>query len=208
MNEHAASNDGAATDGQAESAGDVSKTNVTNEVHVAGADPSGPVVASGPGDTFVVTDAAAEPLSVEGLLDDLDRVTAERDAYLDDMRRVAADFANFRRQTEKRNVDLVEQANARLVENLLPTLDACEAALRHGAKDVEPVLVALLGTLEREGLLRLAPEGQAFDPAAHEAVMHEPADDPNEGPVVTEVLRTGYSLNGRIVRPALVKVRG
>ncbi len=197
MNEHATSNGDAAPNGQAESADDV------REPRVVGAD------ASGSDDGFVVTDPAAEPLSVEGLLDDLDRVTAERDAYLDDMRRVAADFANFRRQTEKRNVDLVEQANARLVEHLLPTLDACEAALRHGAKDIEPVQVALLGVLEREGLLRLAPEGQAFDPAAHEAVMHEPADDDAaEGPIVTEVLRTGYSLNGRIVRPALVKVRG
>ncbi|CAB4737957.1 unannotated protein [freshwater metagenome] len=183
MSEHAPSNADAAADGQVESDGTVHETDV-------------------------VLDPADEPLSVEGLLDDLDRVTTERDAYLDDARRVAADFANFRRQTEKRNVDLVEQANARLVENLLPTLDACEAALRHGAKDVEPVLAALLGVLEREGLVRLAPEGQGFDPAAHEAVLHEPADDANEGPVVTDVLRTGYSLNGRIVRPALVKVRG
>jgi molecular chaperone GrpE len=197
MSEHATSNGDAATDGPAESADDVFDTNVV------GADPSGP------GDDTVVLDPDAEPLSVEGLLDDLDRVTAERDAYLDDMRRVAADFANFRRQTEKRNVDLVEQANARLVEHLLPTLDACEAALRHGAKDIEPVQVALLGVLEREGLLRLAPEGQAFDPASHEAVLHEPADDDAaDGPIVTEVLRTGYSLNGRIVRPALVKVKG
>jgi molecular chaperone GrpE len=196
MNEHATSNGDAAPDGQAESADDV------RDARVVGAD------ASGSDDGFVVTDPAAEPPSIEGLLDDLDRVIAERDAYLDDMRRVAADFANFRRQTEKRNVDLVEQANARLVEHLLPTLDACEAALRHGAKDIEPVQVALLGVLEREGLLRLAPEGQAFDPAAHEAVMHEPADDAADGPIVTEVLRTGYSLNGRIVRPALVKVRG
>lgn len=202
MSQPAPSNDDAATDGRAESAGDVRETNVVSEVHVAGTDPFGS------DDPMVVINPAAEPLSVEGLRDDLDRVTAERDAYLDDMRRVAADFANFRRQTEKRNVDFVEQANARIVENLLPTLDACEAALRHGAKDVEPVLAALLGVLEREGLLRLAPDGQAFDPAAHEAVLHEAADDDAEGPVVTEVLRTGYSLNGRIVRPALVKVRG
>ena len=203
MNEHATSNGDAAPPGQAESTDDVREENVTNKSRVVGAD------APESDDSVVVIDPAAEPLSVEGLLDDLDRVTAERDAYLDDMRRVAADFANFRRQTEKRNVDLVEQANARLVEHLLPTLDACEAALRHGAKDIEPVQVALLGVLEREGLLRLAPEGRAFDPAAHEAVMHEPADDgAADGPIVTEVLRTGYSLNGRIVRPALVKVRG
>jgi molecular chaperone GrpE len=192
MSEHAPSPDDAASEQP--------PTPSADQAH--GADPAGS------DERDVVVDPAGEPLSVEGLLDDLDRVTAERDAYLEDMRRVAADFANFRRQTEKRNSDLVEQANARLVENLLPTLDACEAALRHGAKDVEPVHVALLSVLEREGLVRLAPEGEAFDPASHEAVLHEPADDEAAGPVVTEVLRTGYSLNGRIVRAALVKVKG
>jgi molecular chaperone GrpE len=148
-------------------------------------------------------------LTVEGLLDDLDRVTAERDAFLDDSRRIAADFANFRRQTEKRNADLVEQANARLVENLLPTLDACEAAVQHGTVGVEALQAALLAVLEREGLARVRPDGEAFDPALHEAVLHEPADETDaDGPVVVEVLRTGYQLNGRVIRPALVKVRG
>jgi molecular chaperone GrpE len=147
-------------------------------------------------------------LSVEGLLDDLDRVTAERDSYLDDSRRLAADFANFRRQTDKRHGELVEQANARLVENLLPTLDACEAAVQHGAKDVEPVLASLLAVLGREGLECLRPDGLPFDPAAHEAVLHEAADEPLDAPLVSEVLRTGYALNGRVVRAALVKVRG
>lgn len=148
------------------------------------------------------------PLSVEGLLDDLDRVTAERDSFLDDSRRIAADFANFRRQTEKRNSDLIGQANARLVEQLLPTLDACEAALLHGAADVEPVQAALLTLLEREGLTTLRPEGEAFDPAQHEAVVHEPAEDATAEPVVIAVLRTGYALRGRVLRPALVTVRG
>jgi len=148
-------------------------------------------------------------LTVEGLLDDLDRVTAERDAFLDDSRRIAADFANFRRQTEKRNADLVEQANARLVENLLPTLDACEAAVQHGTVGVEALQAALLAVLEREGLARVRPDGEAFDPALHEAVLHEPADETDtDGPIVVEVLRTGYQLNGRVIRPALVKVRG
>ena len=148
-------------------------------------------------------------LTVESLLDDLDRVTAERDAFLDDSRRIAADFANFRRQTEKRNAELVEVANARLVEHLLPTLDACEAAVLHGATGVEAIQGALLAVLEREGLSRLRPEGEAFDPSLHEAVLHEPAEaDDTGGPVVVEVLRTGYQLNGRVIRPALVKVRG
>jgi molecular chaperone GrpE len=163
---------------------------------------AGTTGAGAPGDA---TDVA---LTVEGLIDDLDRVTAERDSFLDDSRRIAADFANFRRQTERRNAELVEQANARLVESLLPVLDACEAAVAHGAAGAEPIQGALLAVLEREGLTALRPQNEAFDPAVHEAVLHDPAEDTDAGPVVVEVLRTGYQLNGRVLRPALVRVRG
>lgn len=153
--------------------------------------------------------ATGDPVTVEGLIDDLVRVTAERDSYLDDSRRLAADFANFRRQIDKRNADLIDQANARLVENLLPILDACEAAMVHGAKDVGPIHLSLLGTLERNGLVKVHPADSAFDPELHDAVLHEPAEaDDVDGPKVIEVLRTGYSLNGRVLRPAMVKVRG
>jgi molecular chaperone GrpE len=143
-------------------------------------------------------------VSVEALLDDLDRVSAERDAYLDDSRRIAAEFANFRRQVDKRNVDIVEHANLGLVEKLLPTLDACEAAATHGSVEVEPVFATLRAALEKEGLETIRPEGDEFDPTRHEAVMHEDGD----GPVVVAVLRTGYAWKGRVIRPALVTVRG
>src|SRR5690606_7899331 len=112
-------------------------------------------------------------VAVEALLDDPDRVTAERAAYPDDSRRIAAAFANLRRQVEKRNAEIVEHANAGLVAKLLPTLDACDAAIAHGATDVEPVYSSLLLALEKEGLERVRPEGEPFDPTKHEAVMHE-----------------------------------
>ena len=152
------------------------------------------------------TTTADVTVSVEALLDDLDRVTAERDSFLDDSRRIAADFANFKRQVEKRNVELVEYANAGLVEKLLPTLDACDAAIAHGSTDVAPVLAALLGALEKEGLERVHPHGEAFDPNQHDAVIHEEGDA--DAPIVDAVLRTGYAWKGRVIRPAMVKVRG
>ena len=156
----------------------------------------------------VVSEASAEPaaeFSVESLLDDLERVTKERDGYLDDTRRVAAEFANFRRQTDKRHADVVEQAAAGLVERLLPVLDACDGALSHGAADVEPIYNMLVATLERSGLSIMRPLGEPFDPNCHEAVIHEEGD--GDGPHVAQVLRTGYAWNGRVLRPALVKVR-
>jgi molecular chaperone GrpE len=144
-------------------------------------------------------------VSVESLLDDLERVTKERDGYLDDTRRVAAEFANFRRQNDKRQIEVIEQAAASLAERLLPVLDACDGALAHGAADVEPIYNMLIATLEKSGLSVLRPLGDPFDPNRHEAVIHEEGD--GDGPHVAEVLRTGYVWNGRVLRPALVKVR-
>ncbi len=87
-------------------------------------------------------------------------------------------------------------------------LDACDGAVRHGAAEVEPIFAALLGALEKEGLERLDPLDQEFDPNLHDAVMHEPADDDADGTIVVDVMRPGYSWKGRVVRPAMVKVRG
>ena len=148
---------------------------------------------------------APSEFSVESLLDDLERVTKERDGYLDDTRRIAAEFANFRRQNDKRQVEVIEQAGASLAERLLPVLDACDGALAHGAADVEPIYNMLIATLEKSGLSVLRPLGEPFDPNRHEAVIHEEGD--GDGPHVAEVLRTGYVWNGRVLRPALVKVR-
>jgi molecular chaperone GrpE len=154
------------------------------------------------------TEETVEPTvesTVEALINDLERVTKERDGYLDDTRRVAAEFANFRRQNDKRQLEIIEQAAASLVERLLPVLDACDGALAHGAADVEPIYNMLITTLEKSGLTVMRPLGEPFDPNCHDAVIHEPGE--GDGPHVAEVLRTGYEWNGRVVRPALVKVR-
>lgn len=133
----------------------------------------------------------------------------ERDDYLDQLRRVQADFENYRKRVIGQQADVVERAAESLVQQLLPVLDACDAAVTHGAEDVVPVQSQLVDTLTKLGLERLDPGGDAFDPNFHEAVMHEPGDDgDDEGAVVTEVLRTGYSWKGRVLRPAMVKVKG
>jgi len=146
--------------------------------------------------------------SVEELIADLERTTSERDDYLDSLRRNQADFENYRKRVAKQAGDDAVRATESLVEKLLTVLDACDGAIQHGASEVEPVFAALLGVLEKEGLGRLAPAGETFDPNLHEAVLHEPGDDSDDGTVVSEVLRTGYTWKGRVVRPAMVKVRG
>jgi molecular chaperone GrpE len=148
-------------------------------------------------------DAGGE-LSVESLLADLERVTAERDQYLEGYQRAMADFDNFRKQAQRRQDDAVDRSLGGFVERLLPALDACDAALAHGATEVEPILTALYQALEKEGLARVAPTGEPFDPAVAEAVVHEPGDGGEH--IVSEVLRAGYTWNGRVLRPAMVKV--
>lgn len=137
--------------------------------------------------------------------DPLAAAEAERDGYLDDLRRVSAEFANFRKQVDKRNADVRAHAAAGLAEALLPVLDACDAAVTQGAADVEPIRAALLEALRREGLEVEDPSDDPFDPERHEAVLSEEGDGEA---VVAEVLRTGYAWKGRVLRPAMVKVRG
>jgi molecular chaperone GrpE len=82
----------------------------------------------------------------------------------------------------------------------------CEAAFAHGSDGVEPVWKSLLGALSTQGLKAYDLLNQPFDPSTAEAVMHEPGDGGE--PVVVEVLRTGYEWKGRVLRAALVKVKG
>ena len=144
-------------------------------------------------------EAAADALEV-----DLELLLAEREQYLDPYRRAQADFENYRKQAQKRQDDAVVRSLGSFVEGLLPVLDSCDAALAHGATEVEPVLVALYGALSKEGLERIDPKGSAFDPEEAEAVVHEPGEGGKQ--VVAEVLRPGYRWRGRVLRPAMVKV--
>jgi molecular chaperone GrpE len=133
-------------------------------------------------------------------------VEAERDEYRDTLLRVKAEFDNYKKRVARDEVEQRERAAAALAEKLLVVLDACDAAVGHGASDVEPIAKMLGELLEREGLARLAPVGEPFDPNHHDAVMHEPGDGGEA--IVVETLRSGYEWKGRVLRPAMVKVKG
>jgi molecular chaperone GrpE len=133
-------------------------------------------------------------------------LAAERDEYREALQRLKAEFENYRKRVDRDRQAERERAAEGLVGQLLPILDACEAATGHGEAGVEPIHKQLLDLLEREGLELLLPIGEAFDPNAHEAVLHEEGDGGD--PVVVEALRTGYAWHGRVLRPAMVKVRG
>ena len=136
----------------------------------------------------------------------IDEVVKERDEFKDIALRVQADFENYRKRAAAQLTDEVYRSTGRIVEAMLPVLDACEAAVAHGVEGVENIWSSLLGTLQKSGLEALDLQGQPFDPALAEAVLHEEGDGGEA--VVVEVLRTGYRWKGRVLRAAMVKVKG
>ena len=136
----------------------------------------------------------------------IDDVLKERDEFKDIALRVQADFENYRKRAASQMGDELDRALGKLVEQLLPVLDACEAAVAHGVEGVEQVWSSLIGALQKQGLEALDLAGQPIDPALADAVMHEEGD--GSEPVVLEVLRTGYRWKGRVLRAAMVKVKG
>ncbi len=150
---------------------------------------------------------------------------AQRDDYLDSLRRLQAEFENYKKRVAKQQADQVARAAQSLVAALLPVLDTLDLATAH-IGDAESAdgraLAAVAGQLHdvlaKEGLERIDPVGEEFDPNTHEAVGHLPAEEPGPEsgsgsgsgsgePVVAQVMRAGYRWNGMVVRPAMVMVR-
>jgi molecular chaperone GrpE len=134
-------------------------------------------------------------------------VARERDEYLDALRRLQADFENYKKRMVRQQTEHLERAAEQLVGKLLPVLDTADLAVAHETSDALVQLRSSLSeALSREGLERIEPVGEPFDPAVADAVAHEPGDG---GPMtVVEVMRAGYRWKGRVLRPAMVKVKG
>src|SRR5262245_3584585 len=153
-------------------------------------------------------DVGAE--EAEQLINDIDALQRERDDLLDTSRRLQADFENYRKRVLREQTALVERATEGLIEQLLPVLDSFELATVNLAgvdeqvrKGIELAFAELASVLERAGLQRIDALGAPFDPNEHEAVLQ---DDGDGEPHVGDVLRTGWKLKGRVLRPAMVKV--
>jgi len=145
---------------------------------------------------------------------DLAKAKAEAESYLDDLRRLQADFDNYRKRTLREQTARTASASQALVARLLPVLDNFELAVSAAEqsrdfdgmlKGVEMVLGALREVLEGEGLVKIEAEGKPFDPERHEAVIAVEQEDTDPGTVVG-IVRTGYELGGKVLRPAMVKV--
>ena len=131
---------------------------------------------------------------------------AEQD-LLDDLRRLQAEFDNYRKRMVREQTAMASRASARLIERLLPVLDNFERAISHGegGEGVALVFKELKGALEAEGVEEIPSEGVPFDPRVHEAVeSHE--DENVEEPISQRVYRRGYKVKDHVIRPAMVVV--
>ena len=141
----------------------------------------------------------------------LEQVEAERDEYLADLKRVAAEFENYRKRAVRDQESLVARAHERLVKELLPVLDDLERALEAAAEHEEAKLEEgvrlvhreLRDALAKEGLVEIETNG-SFDPHVHEALLTQPSAE-DEGSII-EVIQKGYRLGDRVVRPARVVI--
>jgi molecular chaperone GrpE len=145
---------------------------------------------------------------------ELDSIKAELIAAQDRNLRLMAEFDNFRRRTAKEQLDIIETANAKLLEKLSEVLDNFERAFaaENKANDLEAfekgmqlIHSQFAKTLTDAGLEQIDPIGQAFDPNCQEALMQQPSEDIPEGHVVT-VFQKGYRLKGKILKTAKVIV--
>ena len=146
--------------------------------------------------------------------DDLAKAFEEREQLRDRLLRTTAEFDNFRKRIDRDRREMADRAAEGLLLDLLPVVDDLERALSveaagEGAdayrRGVELIYKQLSELLARRGVTVMGALGSDFDPHLHQAVTSVPADGHRDGEVV-EVLRTGYLLNDRLLRPAMVKV--
>jgi molecular chaperone GrpE len=157
-----------------------------------------------------VAEQAAAP-SPDELQQRLEAAEAKADEHLNDLKRLAAEFDNYRKRTAREQLSMSARANERLVKELLPVLDDLERALESAEKHEEGQLEdgvrlvhrSLEAALKKEGLAEIETNGR-FDPHVHEALLSQPSEA-EEGSVI-QVLQKGYRLGDRVVRPARVVV--
>ena len=167
-------------------------------------------------------DAEAEPPSqpdyqtvIATLSEQMESIKSQLEERTTQYMRIAADFDNFRKRTQKEKEDLEVQLKCATIGELLPVIDNFERARSQLKPQTDPemnihksyqsVYKQLVDCLKRIGVAPMRPEGKEFDPNLHEAVMREATDQHPEGTVIEELVR-GYFLGERVLRHAMVKV--
>ncbi|RLP95700.1 nucleotide exchange factor GrpE [Micromonospora sp. CV4] len=180
---------------------------VVDEIEIESTPVDGPAPSSPP-----VVDAPAQP--VDGgagvgtpLGAELEALRAELDERTRDLQRVSAEYANYRKRVDRDRSLVQEQATGSVLAALLPILDDLDRAREHGdlVGPFGTVAEQLITALGKFGLNAFGEQGDPFDPTRHEAVAHQTSAEVSE-PTCVQVMRRGYQLGERLLRPALVAV--
>lgn len=156
-----------------------------------------------------------EPEAIElGLEERLAEIEAQAAEYLDGWQRSRAELANFKKRIERERTQWSDLVAVEIINLFLPAIDDMARALENLPSEAkeEPwldgarlVYRKLLATLEALGVTEIEAEGASFDPALHEAITQEESDEHDEGQIIG-VIQKGYVVNGRVIRPARVRV--
>jgi molecular chaperone GrpE len=151
----------------------------------------------------LLPDAPSSEAAIE-----IQKLVEERDNLQDRLMRRQAEFENYKKRAERERSEYVQFASAELMKELLNVLDSFDLAIRNAADEssgIDLIYKQFLDALGKFGLKPIEAKGQPFDPNFHQAISTVPAEDVAENTVV-EVMRRGYTLNGKLLRPAMVAV--
>lgn len=147
-------------------------------------------------------------VKVAKLKTEIEKLKTEKQQYLDNWQRDKAEFINARKRDEETKADFMKFAFAGFAEELLPIIDSFESAIRHeGSKEgVELIYNQFRAMLKKQGIDEFGTIGDPFEPAKHQAIGNVETENQNEDHTVADVLQKGYSIHGKVIRPAFVKV--
>ena len=151
---------------------------------------------------------------LEQLRSRVDDLQSQKDELFGKLQRVSADYANFQKRVPKQIADTISYEKEKIIKTLLPTLDNLEHTLQnvHSAENIETIVKGIqiiydqmLDILKSHGVEQIKSQGEAFDPALHQAMMQKAEPDREEN-IVLEEFQKGYKLNDRVIRPGKVVV--
>ena len=148
----------------------------------------------------------------ENLQEQLEEKTKKIEELTDTLKRLQAEFENFKKRIDKEKIEFVKYAHADVIASMLPVLDSFEIALKNTndkekfIEGIKIIYAQVYSVLEAEGLKPIKATGEKFDPYKHEVLMKEESDKPDD--TVLEEFQKGYMLNDRVLRHSKVKVSG
>jgi molecular chaperone GrpE len=156
----------------------------------------------------------AEENETEPINNDLEEAKKQAEEYLNGWKRAKADLINFQKDSEKRQKELIQFANAAFILELLPIYESLKQAIRHGkgdsgdlAKGIEQIKKQFSDFLNSFGVEEIKTVGEKFNPEFHEAVDKRKDENQEEG-IILEEIKTGYTIDGKLLEPAKVIING